>query len=100
MHGNVNGNVQPAEAVVESVAPAPAQLPLVADEAGEAPAPRRRGRPRREQPANEAEAPQGIDLAVLPPAIGAEAASAEEEAPKKPRRRRTTKTDEVEAPAA
>lgn len=60
--------------------------------------PRRRTRTRRE--AVPAEAPQGIDAAILPPAFGIEASGDAEEAPKKPRRRRVAKSDDVEAPPA
>jgi hypothetical protein len=54
--------------------------------------------PRREP---EADAPQGIDAAILPPAFGTEATAANDadEAPKKPRRRRT-KSDDAEVPPA
>ena len=62
-------------------------------------APRRRGRPRRERPAEEA--PAAFDAALLPPSLGiAPAATAvEAEGEEKPRRRRA-RTAAVEAPAA
>ncbi|WP_443018654.1 DUF4167 domain-containing protein [Sphingomonas sp. 7/4-4] len=70
-------------------------------DAGEERAPRAargRGRPRRDEA--EVEAPQGIDVAILPPAFGTEASAANDadEAPKKPRRRRTVKSDDTEVP--
>jgi hypothetical protein len=70
-------------------------------DAGEERAPRAargRGRPRRDEA--ELEAPQGIDVAILPPAFGTEASAANDadEAPKKPRRRRTVKSDDTEVP--
>lgn len=55
--------------------------------------PRRRGRPRREPVA----AAEGLDAAVLPPAIGIEAAAEGEE---RPRRRRRVRDDEAVPPAA
>ena len=93
-NGYANGNGQYAEA-------APA-APVVETNGEQERAPRRRGRPRRDE-AVEAEAPHGIDLAVLPPAFGIEAtadAEAGEEAPKKPRRRRTAKSDDTEVSAS
>ncbi|MBB5712261.1 hypothetical protein [Sphingomonas xinjiangensis] len=63
--------------------------------------PRRRTRRPRRDEATPADTGEGLDLAVLPPALG-DAASAEvsEEAPKKPRRRRTVRTEDAEVPAA
>lgn len=67
----------------------------------DAPAPRRRGRPRRdaqvEAPAAEPES-NGVDADRLPPSLTLVANDAED-APK-PRRRRTTRTPAAEAPAA
>ncbi len=66
-------------------------------------APRRRtARPRRDEAgADEGTAP-GIDVAVLPPALGADTGTTAEgeEAPRKPRRRRTIKADDAEAQPA
>jgi hypothetical protein len=61
--------------------PEGAEAKSESDEAGEAPAPRRRGRPRREA-ANESNGEAAIEADRLPPALGAE------EGEEKPRRRR------------
>jgi hypothetical protein len=73
----------------------------------EAPAPRRRGRPRREAPVEAVsnEAPEGLDIDRLPPALGiAPAAEGDndtaEEAPRPRRRRGRPANDEVTPPAA
>jgi hypothetical protein len=83
-----------------AVSVAAAEPASAADVSGEAEAPRRRGRPRRERPVEEA--PAAFDAALLPPSIGvapappAEGADAEE----KPRRRRVRATPPVEATPA
>lgn len=98
-NGNGYANGHQVEA---QEAPAPELFAEQRDAAEErAPRPARgRGRPRRDEVV--AEAPQGIDAAILPPAFGTEASAANDadEAPKKPRRRRTVKSDDAEVPPA
>jgi hypothetical protein len=97
-NGNGNGYANGHRPAAEGFATEAAEPRADQDEERGA---RRRGRPRRDE-APAAEAPQGIDLAVLPPAFGAEVAGdpAAEETPKKPRRRRTAKSDDAELPPA
>lgn len=85
---------QDAEPVVTTAPPVAEDAPAI-----EAEAPRRRGRPRRERPADEA--PATLDAAVLPPSLGTTAATSEAaaEPEEKPRRRRV-RAAAVEAPAA
>jgi hypothetical protein len=95
-NGHANGYAAPAP---EVAATAPVSETQVEEDAR----PRRRGRPLRDEAPVAAETSQGIDVAVLPPAFGADAVSPEtadvEEAPKKPRRRRT-KAEDAEVPVA
>lgn len=101
VNGATNGPANDAGDLHANGNVAPARTPAAVEANGEeAPAPRRRGRPRRDEV--QAEAPASIDAAVLPPAFGIEAsaeAPADEEAPKKPRRRRVAKSDDAEAAA-
>lgn len=65
--------------------------------------PRRTTRARREAPVAAVEENAGLDLAVLPPALGVDTGAAEVEAAepeKKPRRRRTVRSEETDVPAA
>jgi hypothetical protein len=71
--------------------------------AADAPAPKRRGRPRRdaqvEAPAVEDQG-NGVDADRLPPSLNIAAANDSDEEAPKPRRRRTPRTPAVEVPAA
>ncbi|WP_426255352.1 DUF4167 domain-containing protein [Sphingomonas sp. DC2300-3] len=71
--------------------------------AADAPAPKRRGRPRRdaqvEAPAAEDQG-NGVDADRLPPSLNIAAANDSDEEAPKPRRRRTPRTPAVEVPAA
>ena len=85
----------PLDAPVQAAAPAEAPAQASTEDAE---APRRRGRPRRERPVEDA--PQ-FDPAVLPPSLGTAPAAAEPAAEEeKPRRRRVRATPTPEASAA